>query len=106
MAYIAFGLLAADFDIMITWHVHGYIRSPLRHIVIPNKSTLVVHGKFLQLLVNVNEIGLYSWGLACLAMLYRGLDRFMHRVEGNSRLHGIIASMGVASTPVVGFFVD
>ena len=39
-----------------------------------NKSTSVVRGKFLQSLVNLNEIGLYSWDLEYLTFLYRGLD--------------------------------
>ena len=67
--------LPTDSDIAIAWHVRSYILSLLGHVLMPNKSTSVVHGKFLQLLVNLNEIGLYSWGSTCLAFLYKELDR-------------------------------
>ena len=69
------GWLPIDPDIAIAGQVCGYILSLLGHILLLNKSTSVVHGKILQLLVNLNEIGLYSWSSACLAFLYRGLDR-------------------------------
>ncbi|XP_027364324.1 serine/threonine-protein phosphatase 7 long form homolog [Abrus precatorius] len=69
------GWLTANSDIRIAQHARGYVLSLLGHILMPNKSNSPVHGKFLQLLVNVHEIRMYSWGSSCLALLYRGLDR-------------------------------
>ena len=69
------GSLHIDSEIARAQYVRGYILSLLGHILMPTKSNSVIHGKFLQLLVNLNEIGLYSWGSASLAFLYRGLDR-------------------------------
>ena len=54
------GLLPVVFYDAIAWHVHGYILSLLGHCIMLNKSIFVVHGKFLQLLVNLDQIGLYS----------------------------------------------
>ena len=69
-----FGWLYANSDVTIAQHARGYILSLLGYVLMPNKSNSVVHEKFLQLLENVNEIGLYSWCSACLTFLYRGLD--------------------------------
>ena len=41
----------------------------------PDKTTSLIHCKFLPLIENFQEIGEYSWGSACLAVLYRNLCR-------------------------------
>ncbi|RYR24683.1 hypothetical protein Ahy_B02g058200 [Arachis hypogaea] len=40
-----------------------------------DKSTAYAHAKYLPLLQNFDQIGNYSWGLACLVHLYRSLCR-------------------------------
>ncbi|XP_027348163.1 serine/threonine-protein phosphatase 7 long form homolog [Abrus precatorius] len=69
------GWLPVNSDIRRAQHARGYILSLLGHVLMPNKNNSVVHTKFLQLLAQVNEIGNYSGGSACLSFLYRGLDR-------------------------------
>ena len=54
------GVLPTNSDITIAQHVRGYILSLLGHVLMPTKSNSVIHGKFLQLLMNLNEIGFYS----------------------------------------------
>ena len=43
--------------------------------IMPDKTSCSIHGKYLPLLLQLDQIGQYSWGSACLTMLYRGLCR-------------------------------
>ena len=43
--------------------------------IMPDKTSSSIHGKYLPLLLQLDQIGQYSWGSACLTMLYRGLCR-------------------------------
>ena len=80
-------LLYGNGDIIVEQMARAYILSLLGQVIVPDKSDKLVHGKYLQLLQHMEQFGLYSWGSACLAVLYRALDRASrgttHNISGS-----------------------
>ncbi|RYR48293.1 hypothetical protein Ahy_A07g034305 [Arachis hypogaea] len=62
-------------DISIQRYVRCHIMLLIGTILFGDKSGVGVHWKFLPLLRDFVSIGQYSWGMACLAHLYRALCR-------------------------------
>ena len=60
----ALRLLRGNGDIIVQRMVHAYILSLLGYVIVPDKSDLEVHGKYLQLFEHMEQLELYSWGLA------------------------------------------
>ena len=50
-----------------------YMLHLLGYKVMPDKTSSTIHGKYLPLLLQLDEIGKYKWGSTCLTMLYRVL---------------------------------
>ena len=64
--------LGVDVDDEVLWrHTRGYILQEMR--LVSNKSTSLIHFKFLTLPKNLLEVGEYNEGSACLTILYRNL---------------------------------
>ena len=81
-------LLSGNGDIVVQRIARAYILSLLGYVIVPDKSDSEVHGKYLHLLEHIEQFGLYSWGSACLAVLYRALDR-----ASRIRTHDICGSL-------------
>ena len=52
---------------------HVYMLCLLGNKVMPDKTSTTICGKYLSLLLQLDQIGQYSWGSQYLAMLYSGL---------------------------------
>lgn len=59
----------------LQYFTRAYLLRLLGIRIVSDKSTSVVSCKFLPLLENLQEVGEYSWGSACLTVLYRNLCR-------------------------------
>ncbi|CAN1807867.1 Serine/threonine-protein phosphatase 7 long form homolog [Linum perenne] len=62
-------------------YARAYMLCLIGGFLFPNKSTRYVHLMWLPLLANFNNAATLSWGLACLAWLYRELCRASHVVS-------------------------
>nr|KYP58130.1 Serine/threonine protein phosphatase 7 long form isogeny [Cajanus cajan] len=56
-------------------HCRSYILGLIGGVLMPDKTGNKVHLMYLSLLINLRRTRQYSWGSACLAMLYREMCR-------------------------------
>ena len=75
-------------EVTILQHTRAYILCLLGGVIAPDKSNSLVHLMYLPLLADFEAAGRFSWGSACLAVLYHEMCRASN--QDASEIAGLI----------------